>query len=201
MKFLRNSCLLIIDAQDGIKDEAYWGGNRNNREAENNIETLLRHWRSLTLPVIVVQHCSVSKTSPLRPEDPGNKLMSFIKIAPGEKLIQKSAANAFVNTGLLEYLKGNSISSLVVVGFVTNNSVEATARYAGDVGFKTIVVADATACFDKTGLDGKKYSSDVVHQLSLANLQDEYATIMSTKEILDQMAPNLRSTIHQSAIE
>lgn len=193
MKDLKNFCLLIIDAQEGIKDEAHWGGNRNNPAAENNIETLLNHWRTLALPVVVVQHGSVSETSPFRPGAPGNKLMPFVA---GEMVIQKSTANAFVNTNLSEYLKGNKISSLVIAGFVTNNSVEATARYAGDVGFNTVVVADATACFDKIGLDGKKYSSDVVHQLSLANLKDEYATIMSTQELLHHLtATNLKSTI------
>jgi nicotinamidase-related amidase len=199
MKDLKNSCLLIIDAQEGIKDEAHWGGNRNNPAAEHNIETLLNHWKTLALPVVVVQHCSVSETSPFRPGALGNKLMPFVE---GEMVIQKSTANAFVNTNLSEYLKGNNISSLVIAGFVTNNSVEATARYAGDVGFNTIVVADATACFDKIGLDGKKYYSDVVHQLSLANLKDEYATIMYAQEILDHItATNLKSTIHQSKIE
>jgi nicotinamidase-related amidase len=184
MMLSNNPALVVIDAQEGIKDGAHWGGNRNNLDAEKNIDTLLRHWRKLSLPVIVVQHCSVSKASPFRPEHPGNKLMDFVTLGPGERLIQKSVANAFVNTDLLQYLNDQDISSLVITGFVTNNSVEATARYAGDVGFKTIVIADATACFDKVGLDGKRYSSSVVHQLSLANLKGEYAAIMHTKEML-----------------
>jgi hypothetical protein len=55
---------------------------------------------------------------------------------------------------------------------------------AGDLAFTTIVVADATACFDKVAMNGIKYTSDVVHQLSLANLKDEYASIKTTNEIL-----------------
>jgi nicotinamidase-related amidase len=88
---------------------------------------------------------------------------------------------------------------LIITGFVTNNSIEATARNAGDLGIDTTVVSDATACFDKIAVNGVKYSSDVVHQLSLANLKDEYADIKTTQEVL--LSLNLESKISKSKIE
>jgi nicotinamidase-related amidase len=179
-----NTALIVIDAQEGIKEELHWGGNRNNPNAEQNIAGLLQQWRQFKWPVVIVQHCSISATSPLRSSHPGNQLMGFVNLQPHEKLIRKSTANAFINTDLEQYIKQEKISSLIITGFVTNNSVEATARMAGDLGFETIVVADATACFDKLAMDGIKYTSDVVHQLSLANLKDEYASIKTTEEIL-----------------
>jgi nicotinamidase-related amidase len=184
MKLLAKPALMIIDAQEGIQDEAHWGGNRNNLHAEDYIETLLGLWRKQNLPVIIVQHCSVSATSPFRPDRVGNKLMDFVSVQPGEKLIQKSTASAFIKTDLLDHIDSEKISSLIITGFVTNNSIEATARNAGDLGIGTIVVSDATACFDKVALNGTKYTSDVVHQLSLANLKDEYADIKTTQEVL-----------------
>lgn len=177
--------LLVIDAQLGIKEEVHWGGNRNNPEAEKNIERLLTHWRKLKLPVIIVQHCSTSPSSPFRPGQPGNELMDFIKLTGKDKLIQKSTASAFIRTDLQLHVEQESISALIVTGFVTNNSVEATARTSGDLGIKTVVISDATACFDKTLINGTKYKSDVVHALSLANLQDEYATIRTTEEVIE----------------
>lgn len=180
------AALVVIDAQEGIKEEAHWGGNRNNPDAEVNIAALLERWRNLRLPIIIVQHCSVSPTSPFRPELPGNKLMNFVNRQAHERLVQKSTASAFVKTDLEQYLKSEKISSIIITGFVTNNSIEAAARAAGDLGFATIVVSDATACFDKVAMNGTKYTSDVVHQLSLANLKDEYAEIRTTEEILSQ---------------
>lgn len=179
--------LVVIDAQEGIKEEKHWGGNRNNPEAEKNIERLLLHWRKLKLPVIIVQHCSVSSASPLRPGNPGNELMDFVKLRSNEKRIQKSATSAFVETDLYQYIEQQSISRLIITGFVTNNSVEATARTSGDLGIETVVVSDATACFDKTLINGTKYKSDVVHALSLANLKDEYATIRTTEEVIQML--------------
>ncbi|HXR81251.1 MAG TPA: isochorismatase family cysteine hydrolase, partial [Saprospiraceae bacterium] len=125
-------------------------------------------------------------------------LMDFVQVQPGEKLVQKSTASAFINTDLSQYIEQRKIDSLVVTGFVTNNSVEATARNAGVSGIDTTVVSDATACFDKVAMNGTKFTSDVVHALSLANLKDEYATIMTTDEILaalESTTHNLKSTI------
>ena len=186
METSRKSALVIIDAQYGIKDEVHWGGNRNNPKAEENIKRLLSYWREKNLPVIIVQHCSISRTSPFWPNKEGNKLMDFIDVRKNEKLLQKSTASAFIKTDLVQHLDHLKISDLVITGFVTNNSVEATARNAGDLGIMTVVVSDATACFDKIGINGVKYKSEVVHQLSLANLKDEYATIRTTEEIIQK---------------
>jgi len=181
---MKNPALLVIDVQKGIDEVAHWGGNRNNPQAEENIELLLTHWRKKKNPVFIIQHCSVSPESPFRPERTGNELKSIVVPQKDEKVIQKSTANAFVGTTLQKELDTLKITEVVVVGFVTNNSVEATARMSGDLGYKTTVVSDAVACFDKIGLHGEKFSSALVHQLSLANLNGEYATIMTTSEVL-----------------
>ena len=179
--------LVVIDAQVGIQEILHWGGNRNNPQAEKNIEVLLTLWRTRKLPVVIVQHCSVSPTSPLRPNHPGNQLMNFVARTSSEKLIQKSTTSAFIGTDLQQYLEKQSISTLIITGFVTNNSVEATARMSGDLGIETIVVSDATACFDKILINGTKYKSEVVHALSLANLKDEYASIRTTEEVIQTL--------------
>ncbi len=191
MKFGATPALLVIDAQKGIDEVSHWGGNRNNSDAEANIAKLLELWRQLKLPVIIVQHCSLSVTSPLYSDHPGNELMDFLKLQPHEKLIQKATTSAFVKTDLLQHIEQNKISSLVITGFVTNNSVESTARSAGDLGVEAAVVADATACFDKVGIDGKKYPSDMVHQLSLANINNEYASILTTHDILQDLLKSI----------
>ena len=67
---------------------------------------------------------------------------------------------------------------------ITNNSVEATARMAGNLGFNTIVVSDATATFARPDFNGVLPTAEEVHAMSLANLQDEYAAIVTTSDIL-----------------
>lgn len=180
--------LVLIDVQRGIDQAEHWGGNRNNEHAESNIELLLAQWRLNDLPVVIVQHCSKSSLSPFRPGTYGNDLKDFVEIRPGDKHIQKSATSAFIATDLERYLTDKGIKSVVICGFVTNNSVEATARQAGDLGFNTTVVSDAVACFDKQGLNGSIYESGLVHQISLSNLAGEYASIMTTDEVIRALA-------------
>jgi nicotinamidase-related amidase len=179
-----DTALVLIDVQKGIDEAAHWGGNRNNPDAEKNIGRLLSAWRLAKRPVIIVQHNSVEPASPLRPSHYGNELKDFVRPAVGEKLVTKSTTSAFTQTDLHEYLTAKKIGHLVIAGFVTNNSVEATVRMAGDLRYQVIVVSDATATFDKRAFDGTKYDSHLIHAISLANLSGEYATIATTDQLL-----------------
>lgn len=187
---MKHPALIVIDVQKGIDEADHWGGNRNNPQAEENIVYLLKAWHSKNLPVMFVQHCSVSNVSPFRPGYTGNELKEVIKPFVTGKVFSKSVTNAFIGTDLQQTLIDSNISEVVITGFVTNNSVEATARMAGDLGFKTTVVSDATAAFDKQGIDGVVYPSHVVHALSLSHLKDEYASIATTAEVLQYISAN-----------
>ncbi|AYB32414.1 cysteine hydrolase family protein [Chryseolinea soli] len=195
MTATEKTALIVIDVQHGIDEAGHWGGNRNNPTAEENIARLLKHCRALGLPIVIVQHDSVSPASPFRPGQKGNLLKDFVTVLPGEKSIHKSTANAFIKTDLEAFLKAQHIAKLIITGFVTNNSVEATARMAGELGFHTTVVSDATASFDKVGVDGTKYSSTLIHQVSLSNLKDEYASIATTAEVIASLTPTSKPLI------
>lgn len=52
-------------------------------------------------------------------------------------MIQKRTNNAFIGTNLEARLRAEGHDTLVVVGVITNNSVEATVRMAGNLGFAT----------------------------------------------------------------
>jgi nicotinamidase-related amidase len=180
--------LLLIDVQKGIDESKHWGGNRNNPEAEGHIKVLLSFWRQKRFPVFLIQHCSNELSSPFRGGQPGNEFKSFILPSENEVVIQKSTASAFIRTKLEKELMDREIDTVFIAGFVTNNSVEATARMAGELGFKTIIISDATACFNKAGLDGTVFSSELIHQVSLANLAGEYARISSTRDVMEELS-------------
>jgi nicotinamidase-related amidase len=70
----------------------------------------------------------------------------------------------------------------------TNMCVSTTARMAGNLGFTTYVVSDATATFDNTGPDGTRYNSELVHSVALADLHGEFSTVVDTKAVLAALA-------------
>ena len=67
-----------------------------------------------------------------------------------------------------------------VCGVLTQNSVEATARHGGNLGYRVFVVADACWAVDKLDLSGTRWPADDVHALSLAHMHGEYASIVDT---------------------
>lgn len=66
----------------------------------------------------------------------------------------------------------------------THNSVEATARTAGNLGYETWVVEDACYTFDKQDYFGQWHCAQQVHAMALGNLQGEYATVVTTRDVL-----------------
>ena len=60
---------------------------------------------------------------------------------------------------------------------------------AGNYGVNTILISDATATFDKIGINGEKYSSELLHLSPLASLKDEFANVMSAKKLFELLEP------------
>jgi len=181
--------LILIDIQKGFDDIAYWGGQRNNPNAENNAAELLKIWRENQLPIFHIQHCSTNPTSLLNATNPGNELKEMVKPILGETIIQKNVNSAFIGTNLKQLLGEQKIKTLVIVGLTTDHCVSTTTRMAGNFGFDTFVVSDATATFNKKGVDGQHYSSELIHETALASLNGEFATVVTTaylKSIFNQ---------------
>ncbi len=95
--------------------------------------------------------------------------------------------SAFIGTDLKEKLDLQKINTVVILGITTNHCVSTTTRMAGNFGYETYVVSDATAAFDKVGINGEKYDAGLVHLMALANLSDEFATILNMEELLKKL--------------
>ena len=182
MNLDRNAALLLVDVQQGFDDPS-WGG-RNNPDAEHNIALLLEHWRSTGRPVFHVRHDSRSPGSPLRHGTPGNDFKREATPVEGEPVYPKSVNSAFIGTSLEEDLRARGISTLLIAGLTTNHCVSTTARMAGNLGFETFVVSDATAAFDRSGLDGRLRQAEEVHAAALSDLHGEFATVILSSSLL-----------------
>jgi nicotinamidase-related amidase len=177
--------LLLIDIQKGF-DDPVWGA-RNNPQAEDCIQLLLTAWRNARAPIIHIRHDSTEAWSPLRPGQSGNGFKLEATPMDGERILSKTVNSAFIGTSLADILKGSGIETLVIAGLTTNHCVSTTARMAGNLGFKTFVVEDATAAFDRRALDGSVRPASDVHLAALSDLQGEFATIVSTANAIQRL--------------
>jgi nicotinamidase-related amidase len=178
----KNAVLLIIDVQKGF-DEPMWG-KRNNSDAEENIARLLTAWRRTNRPIFHVQHLSLLPNSPLHATHPGHAIKDAVKPQDGEPLFQKHVNSAFIGTDLEQQLQEHGYDTLIIVGLTTPHCVSTTTRMAGNLGFQTFIVEDATAAFDLVGHDGRQYAAQKIHDVSLAILNGEFATVVATQNII-----------------
>lgn len=183
---MTTKALLLIDWQQGFDDHVYWGGNRNNPQAEDNGRALLAHWRKIEQPIIHCIHHSQNPDSLLRTEKPGGQIISGFEPQGDEPLLIKNVNSCFIGTDLEQRLRDQNIQELVICGLTTNHCVSTTTRMAGNLGFKVELIGDACATFDRTGTDGTIYPAQQVHDISLANIHNEFCVVRKTQEMLDQ---------------
>ena len=184
---LHNPALILIDIQKGFQDVAYWGGDRNNVNAEEKAGELLEIWRSKKLPIFHVQHCSSNPNSILHETNPGNEFQDLVKPLESEIIIKKNVNSAFIGTNLKELLDNAKITDLVIVGLTTDHCVSTTTRMAGNFGYNVYLVSDATATFNKKGLNGEEFSAELIHQTALASLNEEFAQVVTSEFIKENI--------------
>jgi nicotinamidase-related amidase len=103
---------------------------------------------------------------------------------PGETVIAKTTNSALIGTDLEARLRSQGIGALVIAGVITNNSVEATVRMAGNLGFEVQLAEDACFTFARRDYHGRLRSAEEVHAMSLANLEGEYCRVTRTADLL-----------------
>ena len=177
-----NTALIIIDVQDGF-DDPRWG-RRNNLDAELKIAELLAAWRSSQRALFHVRHLSLTPGSVFEEHHPGSALKPIVAPIADEPVICKHVNSAFIGTTLEADLRGRHISDLIITGFTTDHCVSTSIRMAANLGFNVRCVPDAMATFGRTGISGKHYEAEEIHDVALASLRDEFAAITDTVTIL-----------------
>jgi len=181
--------LILVDIQKGFEDIKYWGGERNNPNAELKACQLLHFWRKHELPIFHIRHCSSDPKSLLHKKNAGNAFNDLVTPIKGEPIINKNVNSAFIGTDLQARLDAAKITTLVIVGLTTDHCISTTTRMAGNLGYDTYLVSDATATFNKKGPGGQNYPAKLIHDTALASLHKEFATVVTTDFIKQNISP------------
>jgi len=157
--------------------------------ASRNARALLEAFRARGWPVVHVLHLAKGQAaaSPAL-GDPQFQAHPDVMPRPGEPVVGKREANAFVGTDLLAVLRSLGTTRLVVAGMQTQLCVEAAARAARDLGFEVTVVHDACAT-RPLAFGGVEVPAAQVHAAALAALSGSYATVVSTATMLAGLPP------------
>jgi gluconolactonase len=161
----KTTALIIQDLQNDVISEggAFAGdGGYDHAKSQNVVENVARlaaAARSVGVPVIHVHYV-------VDPGAPGTKLNAGLyravkesnalvrgtwgaAAAPGvepqegDLVVEKMRTSAFYNTRLMTLLQGFGTEAVIVTGAWTHMSIEHTARYGADAGYRMIVISDA----------------------------------------------------------
>jgi nicotinamidase-related amidase len=105
----------------------------------------------------------------------GGELREGFEPKPGDVVAQEHwCSSGFANTDLDLQLKKHGIHRLIVIGLIAHTCVEATVRYAAELGYDVTVVKDATA----------DYSDQEMHAALAVNMPNYASAVVTTDEIV-----------------
>jgi ureidoacrylate peracid hydrolase len=109
----------------------------------------------------------------------GGEFRSEFAPKPGDIVaLEHWCSSGFANTDLDLQLKKHGIHRLIVIGLIAHTCVEATVRFAAELGYDVTVVKDATA----------SYSDREMHAALDVNIPNYASAIVTTKEIVDSIS-------------
>jgi nicotinamidase-related amidase len=109
----------------------------------------------------------------------GGEIRAEFVPKPGEIVASEHwCSSGFANTDLDLQLKKHGIHQLIAIGLIAHTCVEATVRYAAELGYDVTVVKDATA----------DYSPEHMHAALDINIPHYASAIVSTEEVIASIA-------------
>ena len=109
----------------------------------------------------------------------GGEIRREFEPQPGDSVaLEHWCSSGFANTDLDLQLKKHGIHKLIVIGLIAHTCVEATVRFAAELGYEVTMVKDATA----------DYSDEEMHAALDVNIPSYANAIVATKEIVESIS-------------
>src|SRR5262245_46831684 len=109
----------------------------------------------------------------------GGEIRSEFKPQSGDIVaLEHWCSSGFANTDLDLQFKKHGIHKLIVIGLIAHTCVEATVRYAAELGYEATVVRDATA----------DYSDEEMHGALDVNIPNYASAVVTTEDIVNTIS-------------
>ncbi|AYC33635.1 cysteine hydrolase [Pseudomonas cavernae] len=135
------------------------------------------------IPVVLVQHLA-PETSPIFARgSQGAELHPLVAGRPHDLLVEKNLASALTGTGLGQWLRERQIDTLSVVGYMTHNCDDSTARQARHEGWNVELLHDAAGSVSYANKLGSA-TAEEIHKVFTLVMHTGFAAVVSTEEWL-----------------
>jgi gluconolactonase len=185
----KTTAMIIQDLQnDVISDGGAFAADGGHAHAESqhvvaNVAGLAAAARSVGVPVIHVHYVvdpgapglkqnaglyrAVKESNALVRGTWGAAAAEGVEPQEGDIVVEKMRTSAFYNTRLMTLLQGFGTEAVIVTGAWTHMSIEHTARYGADAGYRMIVVSDGCSSInDEWHNAGLNYALTAVAEIA-----------------------------------
>lgn len=180
-----NCALVLIDYQNEYVDGAMPLGQAGTKATEN-ARLLLDKARKQDLPIFHMTHHGEDNGNVFDPLSEKVEIVSTLQPQGDETVIVKKHPNAFYDTQLQALINDANKSQIIFAGFMSHMCVSSSVRAAFDLGFDNIVCHDACATRDLPSAKKEAISAEVIHDTAMAALQDRFAALVSTNELVNR---------------
>ena len=116
----------------------------------------------------------------------GGEIRSEFVPRPGDVVaLEHWASSGFANTDLDAVLKAHGVHKLIVIGLIAHTCVEATVRFAAELGYEVTMVKDATA----------DYTEEAMRAALVVNIPNYASAIVTTEEIVESIVSLSRRSV------
>ncbi len=148
--------LLVLDMQYGLLQRNVF----NKQSLIKNVNILLVHFHNKDNPVFLIRHTNTSFSK----ENTDNwQIDSEIKMTDSDILLNKTHSSVFKEKQFISLLQENNITSVVVVGLVSNGCVKAACLDAQLNGLDVTLISDGHSTFHKEGGDMVTHWNKYLH--------------------------------------
>jgi nicotinamidase-related amidase len=192
-----NRALIVIDVQNEYVTGNLPIGYPALDESLPNITAAMDAATKAGIPVVVVQQAA-PETSPIFARGShGFELHENVASRPCDHRVEKALPSCFANTDLGDWLDARSIDMIAIVGYMTQNCDESTARDAAHRGYVVEFLSDATGTLAMSNSAGA-VTAEELHRTVLVVMQSRFASVATTAEWIDAVrsgaaleAPNI----------
>lgn len=173
--------LLVIDVQNDYIDGPFRITYPAVNDSLPKIAAAMDAATAHGIPVVVVQHSSTMDSPIFRPGSHGWENHPTVASRPSQLQIEKKLASALAGTGLDDWLREREIDTLTLVGYMTHNCIDSTARDAAHRGYQVEVLSDATGSLPYAHERGQA-DGQTLHQATLTVLHTAFALVLPQAE-------------------
>ncbi|MGA9872579.1 MAG: isochorismatase family protein [Rhodococcus sp. (in: high G+C Gram-positive bacteria)] len=178
--------LIVIDVQqeyfEGVLQIQY----PPRDESVANIVSALEVATAQNLPVAVVQHEMPEGAPAFVNGTPTFELHPDIEaqLQPSWKRVVKQYSSVFAANDVAEWLKGEGVDTVTLVGFMTNNCNLATSVEAEALGLSVEILSDASGAINLSNEAGSVSAEDL-HKTLMVLLQSNFAAVAKTNDWIE----------------